>query len=273
MATYVVGDIHGCFETLKLLLHKLGFEPRRDHLWLVGDLVNRGPASLQVLRWARRLQNEMGDRLVAVLGNHDLHLLAKARGLATGRRDAGLARVLEAPDAAGLLRWLRGRPLLHRSGDKVLVHAGLLPSWEVAEAEDRARAVETRLRSEGGVEELLSSCSMDETLEAEKKSLAVLTQLRTCDPKREELCRFSGPPGEAPEGCVPWFRIPERRSKDHTILFGHWAALGLCQESGVVGLDTGCSWGGSLSALAWDEDWGSRRILRQPVHPSEAPPS
>jgi bis(5'-nucleosyl)-tetraphosphatase (symmetrical) len=144
MATYAIGDVHGCFETLRRLLRRVVYDPARDRLWFVGDLVNRGPDSLGVLRWAAA----QGDRIVAVLGNHDLHLLARAEGISAARKRDTLEEILEAPDRDDLLSWLRSRPLLHREGEILLVHAGLFPEWTPAEAERLARDVEARLRGE-----------------------------------------------------------------------------------------------------------------------------
>src|SRR5579864_2399920 len=141
MAIYAIGDVHGCYETLRSLLAGSGFSPRQDRLWLVGDLVNRGPRSLEVLRWAA----DMGDRLVVVLGNHDLYLLARAAGVAERKRRDSLDGVLAAPDCDDLVAWLRSRPLLHREGERVLVHAGLFPDWSPERAEELARETEGRL--------------------------------------------------------------------------------------------------------------------------------
>src|ERR1700720_536378 len=146
MATYAIGDVHGCFVTLRALLARCGFSPRQDRLWMVGDLVNRGPRSLEVLRWAAA----MGDRLVVVLGNHDLYLLARAAGLAKRKRRDTLDAVLEAADGDELVSWLRARPLLHREGDRVLVHAGLFPQWSAEAAERLARETEEGLRGRHG---------------------------------------------------------------------------------------------------------------------------
>jgi bis(5'-nucleosyl)-tetraphosphatase (symmetrical) len=146
MATYAIGDVHGCYETLRALLVRSGFSPGRDRLWMVGDLVNRGPRSLEVLRWAA----DMGDRLVVVLGNHDLYLLARGAGVAERKRRDTLDVVLAAADGPELLAWLRRRPLLHREGDRVLVHAGLFPEWSAERAEQLARETEERLRGGSG---------------------------------------------------------------------------------------------------------------------------
>ncbi len=260
MATYAIGDVHGCFKTLQKLLKKIGFDRRHDRLWLVGDLVNRGPRSLAVLRWAV----EQEDRLVAVLGNHDLHLLARAAGVALPKRRDGLEEVLGAPDRDDLIGWLRTRPLLHREGGFTLVHAGLFPEWTPGQAEELARMTEAALR-DGGAAGLLASIDRksderwDETLQngdrghRARVALAAFARLRTLQTDGRMCGSFSGPPKEAPDGCRPWFDIPERRSRGETVIFGHWAALGLWLHEGLAGLDTGCAWGRELTALRLED--------------------
>jgi bis(5'-nucleosyl)-tetraphosphatase (symmetrical) len=257
MATYAIGDIHGCFETLRRLLRRFRFHPSRDRLWLVGDLVNRGPDSLGVLRWAA----ELGECAVVVLGNHDLHLLARAAGVAERKRRDTLEEVLAARDRDDLLAWLRWRPLLHREGDRVLVHAGLFPTWQAGEAERLAREVEAELRG-GGAAGLLAGYSRKspERWEGElpaadraRVALAGFARLRTLDAAGRMCADFSGPPAEAPPGCRPWFAVPGRRSAGEHVIFGHWAALGLRLTDGYSALDTGCVWGQELTALRLDD--------------------
>jgi bis(5'-nucleosyl)-tetraphosphatase (symmetrical) len=258
MATYAIGDVHGCFTTLKRLLSHLGYSRRADRLWLVGDLVNRGPRSLAVLRWAAELAP---DRLVAVLGNHDLHLLARAAGVAKERRRDTLEAVLGAPDRDDLLRWLRERPLLHREDGRVLVHAGLLPEWTVGEAEGLAREIEAALQGDDSAgllgslrDELPGTWHADLGRGARRRlALAGFTRLRTLLPGGGLCTEWNGPPEQAPAGCIPWFDAPERRSRGTSLLFGHWAALGYIKKDGVVGLDTGCVWGRTLTALRLED--------------------
>jgi bis(5'-nucleosyl)-tetraphosphatase (symmetrical) len=257
MATYVIGDIQGCHTTLLRLVERLRFDPVRDRLWFVGDLVNRGPASAEVLRWVRGL----GDRAMVVLGNHDLHLLARARGLGRAKRRDTFQDVLEAPDRDVLLEWLRARPLIHREESHLLVHAGLLPAWTVAEAEELARAGEEVLRGDDATEFL--ACleerpdhRWDDSLsQADRLLVAVLamTCLRACTPGGDLDLSFSGPPRAASPGYQPWFTAPGRKSTNLTVLFGHWSTLGLFRDEGVIGLDTGCVWGGSLTALRLED--------------------
>jgi bis(5'-nucleosyl)-tetraphosphatase (symmetrical) len=260
MATYAIGDVHGCFLTLQRLLRRIEFDPGRDRLWLVGDLVNRGPRSLEVLRWARGLE----DRLTTVLGNHDLHLLARAEGLAAPKRRDSLDAVLTAPDRDELLSWLRSRPLLHREGDLVLVHAGLFPAWPVDQAENLAREVERRLQGQGrGARRLLASIGAKTAerwrehrlspFRRARAALAGFVKLRTLGPDGRMCAEFSGPPGEAPPGCLPWFAVPGRESGGALVVFGHWAAMGLRLEPGIAALDTGCAWGRQLTALRLDD--------------------
>jgi bis(5'-nucleosyl)-tetraphosphatase (symmetrical) len=254
MATYAIGDVHGCFKTLEKLLHRIRFDRRQDRLWMVGDLVNRGPRSLAVLRWAV----EQGDRLVAVLGNHDLHLLARAAGVAAPKRRDSLDDVLGASDRDDLLAWLRTRPLLHREGGFTLVHAGLFPEWTPRQAAEVARETEAVLGNGGmlaGFEQKADE-RWDESLADGHRlrvALAGFARLRTLQPDGTMCSSFSGPPKEAPKGCMPWFDVPERRSREETVIFGHWAALGLWLHDGVAGLDTGCAWGRELTALRLED--------------------
>lgn len=258
MATYAIGDVHGCFQTLQRLLRQIAYDPGRDRLWFVGDLVNRGPRSLEVLRWAA----EQGDRIVAVLGNHDLHLLALAAGLTEPKKKDTLNDVLEAKDRDDLLKWLAHRPLTHREGDALMVHAGLFPEWTPGEAERAAREVEERLRGEKAPK--LLSVTDQKAAERWKEgmagheraraALAAFTRLRTLDAEGRLCADFSGPPALAPKGCRPWYAMPDRKSAGATVIFGHWAALGLRIKDGVAALDTGCAWGRQLTALRLD-DW------------------
>jgi bis(5'-nucleosyl)-tetraphosphatase (symmetrical) len=257
MATYAIGDVHGCFDTLQSLLRRIRYDRRQDRLWLVGDLVNRGPRSLDVLRWAV----EEEDRSVAVLGNHDLHLLGLAWGVSSLKRRDALDELLAAPDRDDLLEWLRRRPLFHRENGWALVHAGLFPGWTLEKAERLAREVEERLRGDEGVD-LVAAVDKKvgerwkgglEGLERWRAALAGFTRLRTLDEEGRMCAEFSGPPREAPKGCSPWYAIPGRKSAEGLVVFGHWAALGLWRKDGVAGLDTGCAWGRELTALRLED--------------------
>jgi len=242
MATYVIGDVQGCFATLERLLARIDFDASSDRLWFVGDLVNRGPSSLEVLRRVR----ELGDRAVVVLGNHDLHLIDRVRGGRKPKRRDTLDDVLGAPDRDSLVEWLVERPLLHREGGYVLVHAGILPTWTLDEAESLARQAETALRKDRVKKKL-------------RTVVDAFTRLRTCTEDGEMCLEFTGPPREAPKGCRPWFELA-RIPKGATVLFGHWASLGLYVGRRVIGLDTGCVWGRTLTALCLEDG----EVFREP---------
>jgi bis(5'-nucleosyl)-tetraphosphatase (symmetrical) len=259
MAVYAIGDIQGCGAAFEALLKKLHFRESRDRLWLVGDLVNRGPDSLGVLRRVITL----GRSVTCVLGNHDLHLLATV----AGERDLSPAdtfgEVLAAPDAGELVDWLRHRPLMHydASTKHVLVHAGLPPAWTVTQARAQAREVEGLLRGRRWRASLRtmygnqpSSWSRKLGREDRRRyTINALTRMRYCDRRGRLDFGESGPPGSQPKGLVPWFDFPERRSRGAHIVFGHWAALGLMRRTDVTGLDSGCVWGGCLTAVRLDK--------------------
>ncbi len=260
MAVYAIGDVQGCADELQELLERLDFDAGRDRLWFVGDLVNRGPRSLEVLRLVRSL----GDAAIVVLGNHDLHLLAVARGGAAWKRgDDSLHAVMEAPDRDRLLDWLQSRPLMHHDAalGASLLHAGLPPQWTHATALACAREIEKKLHGEG-VGQLFAHMYGNEPdlwrdeLEGWDRlrfSINAFTRLRVCS--RDDgrvLLQFKGPPELAPTGAVPWFEVPWRRCRDALLVFGHWSALGYVDTGEVLGLDTGCVWGGSLTAKRID---------------------
>ncbi len=258
---WIIGDLHGCFDTFQALLEEISFDPCRDRLWLVGDLVNRGPKSLDILRWARKADRELEGRFAAVLGNHDLYLLRRHHGLVAPRSKDTFAELLQAPDVGKLLSWLRSLPLLVRHGKITMVHAGLAPKWTVDKAEKKARKIETRLRASGGVTALLGEAGgEDKSLRKMRRDLDIFTRIRTCTDEGE-LCDFSGPPEDAPTACIPWFRVQGRRHQGSAIYFGHWAALGLHQEGSVTCLDSGCAWGGRLTALRVADG----KIVQKPV--------
>ena len=266
MALYAIGDLQGCHAEFMALLERLKFDPRRDRLWLTGDLVNRGPASLAALRAVKSL----GRAVTVVLGNHDLHLLAMAFAPKTvKRREPELEAVLDAPDAAELLDWLAARPLLHRDDALgwTLIHAGLPPQWTLTQAESCAREVEKALGDD--VAAMLEEMYGDEPdrWSASLKGAArlrftvnCLTRLRFVDRKGRLVLSYKGTIADAPAGAMPWFRHPERATKDDAFVFGHWSALGYLAEPGLRCLDTGCVWGGALTALRLDEDGAPVRL-------------
>lgn len=257
MATYVLGDIQGCFHSLQTLLQKIKFDARQDRLWCVGDLVNRGAKSLEVLRWAKGLD----DRLVAVLGNHDLHLLGRYWNVQTPKAKDTLEETLTASDGGELIHWLRERPFFYREGNRLLVHAGLLPQWDLETVEAMAhQAQQTLLGKEGPL--LLKSLSGKSPLhwspdltgrERLKAFVKILTRMRVCTASGTVDFRFTGPPGEAPLYFKPWYAYAHRRPPETTVFCGHWSALGVYRSSGVTALDSGCVWGGRLSAYGLEE--------------------
>ncbi len=253
MATYAIGDIQGCYSTLRRLIDKIDFDPVRDRLWLVGDLVNRGPKSLAVLRFVKSL----GTRAVTVLGNHDLHLLVVAAGHVEPHRGDTLHAILRAPDREELLDWLRRRKLMHTAGRYAMVHAGVLPQWSIAKAMSLAHEVEAALRRADYSEFLRHMYGNKPDRWREDLTgydrlrviINVLTRLRLCTADGRMEFTHKGAPTAPPRGFQPWFDAPRRRNRATTIIFGHWAALGLYLESGVAGLDTGCVWGRTLTAF------------------------
>lgn len=257
MAVYAVGDIQGCYAELQQLLEQIRFDPVQDRLWLVGDLVNRGPDSLQVLR----LVKSLGSSAITVLGNHDLHLLAVSEGTAELHRTDTLDEVLNAPDREELLTWLRQQRLLHAEGDYVLVHAGLLPQWSVKQASGFAREVENALRGDDYATFLArmygnAPHTWDDDLDGYKRLRVitnVFTRIRICTPQGEMEFRFKGEVEKIPEGYVPWFEAPGRKSRKATVIFGHWSALGLRLAPNVIALDTGCLWGGPMTAIRLED--------------------
>lgn len=263
MATYAIGDIQGCFGTLERLLDRIEFDPATDRVLLVGDLVNRGPQSVQVLRWAMR--NDKAVR--AVLGNHDLHLIARALGVGHKRKRDTLDEVLQARDRADLIDWLRTRPFAHRENGHLVVHAGILPAWTADDAERLAGEAEEMLQSKDAPR-LLESLGAPPKKWSEKLSglervvnvVQALTRMRTCRRDGVPNLEFSGPPDEAPPGCRPWFDVPDRKEKGVTVVFGHWAALGLHVGRNAIGLDTGAVWGNKLTAMRLKD----RAIFQEP---------
>ena len=257
MATYAIGDVQGCFDELQALLAAFRFDPARDRLWFVGDLVNRGPASLATLRFVR----DLGDRAVVVLGNHDLHLLALALGHVKSRKDDTLDEVLAATDASELLDWLRRRPMIHAEGDTTLVHAGLLPQWDVAQARSLAKEVETELRGPGHGKFLAKLYGSrperwkDGLTGADRLRVIVnaMTRLRFCTPQGVMEFETKGETTQAPAGYLPWFDVPGRKSAGSTVVCGHWSALGLRIAPKLLALDSGCVWGGQLSAIRLED--------------------
>jgi bis(5'-nucleosyl)-tetraphosphatase (symmetrical) len=258
MALYAVGDVQGCYDALRQLLDRIAFDPARDRLWFTGDLVNRGAQSLETLRFVRSL----GAAAVTVLGNHDLHLLAVASGKARARRRDTLDEVLRAPDRGELLTWLRERPLLHhdRRDGAALVHAGLLPGWSIERAAALARETEAMLRGPDAEEFFghmygdLPDRWTDQLRGVDRARLIVnaFTRLRYCDLDGALDLHHKGAPGSQPPDLVPWYAVPGRHNRDQRIVFGHWSTLGVYTGENVIGIDSGCLWGGHLTAVRLD---------------------
>ena len=253
MTTYAIGDVQGCYSALRRLLDKLNFDAQRDRLWFVGDLVNRGPQSLAVLRFVKSL----GARAVTVLGNHDLHLLVVAAGHAKQHGGDTLNAILRAPDREELLDWVRRQKFMHAAGRYAMVHAGLLPQWSIAKSLALAREVEAALRSDDHGEFLRHMYGnqpdrwRDNLTGFDRLRIITnaFTRLRICTAKGKMEFAHKGAPADLPRGYRPWFDAPRRRNRATTIIFGHWAALGLYMDANVVGLDTGCVWGRDLTAF------------------------
>lgn len=258
MAVYAIGDIQGCFDELQALLEIIHFSPQHDHLWFAGDLVNRGPKSLETLRFIKGL----GNRAISVLGNHDLHLIAAAHGHPIASDDHTLDAILNAPDRDELIDWLRQQPLLHHDAalGYTMVHAGLPPQWDLKLARQCAQEVETMLRSDRVVDFIEHMYGnkprrwSDELSGWKRMRFTVncLTRLRFCDDEGCLKLKYKGPPGSQPAEFHPWFELPERKSSDLNIVFGHWSTLGKRDDPGVFPLDTACLWGGELTALRLD---------------------
>ena len=264
MATWAVGDVQGCAASLAALLDAISFDPAADVLWFVGDLVNRGPDSAGVLRLVRGL----GARAVAVLGNHDLHLLARAAGVTRPSRRDTVEDVLDAPDRDELLTWLAARPLLHEGEGHVLVHAGLLPAWALDDAREAARAAERVLAgpSRAHFLEAYRRGHAKGSLAGVVRGARALTTIRFVDRAGRPVEGASGPPDDARPGETPWFRARRPAPHEPPVVFGHWAALGLLSEPGLLALDTGCVWGGTLTAARLED----RRIVSVPHRDSRA---
>jgi bis(5'-nucleosyl)-tetraphosphatase (symmetrical) len=258
MALYAVGDLQGCMAPLERLLERIGFDASRDRLWFVGDLVNRGPDSAACLRFVRSL----GACAITVLGNHDLHLLGIASGVVKEKQRDTLDAILKARDRGELLDWLRHRPLLHVEGSFALVHAGLLPEWSIEKARRLAAEVEDALRGPDYVA-LLEHMYGDEPsrwsdalrgIDRLRVVINAMTRLRVCDASGAMKLSFKGEPDEvADPRWIPWFDASARRSRDHTIVCGHWSALGLRMREDLLALDSGCVWGRALSAVRLDD--------------------
>ena len=259
MSLIAIGDLQGCAGSLERLLARL---PPGEPLVFVGDLVNRGPDSLGTLRRVRGL----GERAVAILGNHDLHLLAVAAGIRPLHNDDTMQDILDAPDSAELLDWVRSRPMAHFAEGALFVHAGVLPQWDVAQTLALAGEVEARLRAPD-YRDFLATMYGNRPLAWQPQLqgadrlrciLNALTRMRFLSHEGAMDLKLKGSIASAPAGWTPWFDHPQRATRGTTVVFGHWSTLGLMMREDVIGIDTGCVWGGRLTALRWP----SREIVQ-----------
>lgn len=268
MSTYIIGDVHGCYDELMRLLRHIHFDRRQDRLIFVGDLINRGPKSLEVLRWVRSL----GSTAQLVLGNHDISFLAYAVGAYHGK-GSDFPQMLKAQDAPELLQWLRQQPLLiqDESLNAVIVHAGLPPRWSLGKAIKQAKKAEKKLRGEDYVQFLQQAYQKKQDSWSDELGkygkfryrINALTRIRYCDESGEPDYSEKCPVGKQRIGLQPWFKSRMQRQDDGGVrlIFGHWAALGYYEDYGVVCLDSGCVWGGELSAIKLQQTSVSRYFV------------
>lgn len=273
MATYAIGDIQGCYDALSRLLDACAFDRAKDKLWLVGDLVNRGPKSLKTLR----LIKSLGKSAITVLGNHDLYLLMVAEGGAKFRgKDDTIQGILDAKDRDELLDWLRHQPLCHTEGNFCMVHAGLLPQWTATQARELSREVEAALQGGDYREFILNLWGSepagwsDDLAGWQRLRVIVnaMTRMRFCTPEGIMEFKAKGELVNAPAGHLPWFDVPNRQSVASVLVTGHWSALGLQITPNRLSLDTGCLWGGHLTALRLED----RRVFQVDCSSGEALP-
>ncbi len=256
MSIYAIGDIQGCYDQLQRLLELINFEPSKDRLWFAGDLVNRGPNSLEVLRFIKGL----GKRAVTVLGNHDLHLLAISYGMTKyNHKSNGLDQILKATDRDELLHWLQNRPLMyqHKKRDFNLIHAGLAPQWDIPTALKLAGEVEQAIRGKDAKHFFQHMYGNQperwnpflQRMERLRFITNCFTRLRYCDARGGLALKESAAPGSQNSAYTPWFEMPNRASQHDQIIFGHWSTLGYHNSNNVWAIDSGCLWGGQLTAL------------------------
>ncbi len=273
MGLYLIGDVQGCDSALGQLFNEINFSPSRDTLYLLGDLVNRGPASLAVLR---RMQ-ALGDAAQCILGNHDLHALAVACGARPAGRGDTLGPLLAAPDAAPLLDWLRHRPLGLQAHGILMVHAGVLPQWDATQTIAACALITKELQQNDYKNFLLQMYGNQpaqwhdglQGMDRLRIIVNALTRIRFCSADGAMEFATKEGAGAAPAGVMPWFEVPGRKTADVTVAFGHWSTLGLINRPHLIALDTGCVWGGCLSALRFD---GGRREVLQVACAQSAQP-
>ena len=271
MTTYAIGDIQGCYHAFQALLQRIQFDAKSDQLWLVGDLVNRGSGSLEVLRWCYAHQ----DSLRVVLGNHDLHALVVAEGIVAPHKGDTLDALLAAEDRDILLNWLRRQRLMYQEDNYLMVHAGLLPQWTAEQALDYGAEVERALQSDDYLYFLrhmygnLPDQWDDELTGIDRLRVITnaTTRLRICSAHGQMEFKFKGELQDVPAGFMPWFDVPGRATQDTQVIFGHWSALGLQQRDNIYALDTGCLWGGKLTAM----NVHTKAIVQVDSHPLDKP--
>lgn len=271
MSIYAIGDVQGCFDELLHLLDFIAFDEHSDQLWFVGDLVNRGKNSLETLRFVKNL----GSAAVTVLGNHDIHLLVSASFPERAKKKDTLHAILNAPDCDELLDWLRQQPLFHYAHDFGLLHAGLPPQWDLAQTQKMARLAETALRG-ADYKQLLAQLydnqpnvwSEDLTgIEQLRFIINCFTRMRFCDKEGRLDFENSGELGSQPAHLMPWFMLPERKTAQTKLIFGHWSALGFYAEKNCYAIDTGCVWGRELTALRLNADTIKRFSVSSTIPP------
>jgi bis(5'-nucleosyl)-tetraphosphatase (symmetrical) len=257
MATYVIGDVQGCYQPLQDLLEIIQFSPNTDTLWFCGDLINRGPDSLACLRFIKNL----GSRALTVLGNHDLTLLVIAHGFLRPKAQDTFEPILKAKDKLDLINWLTTQPLLHHAPEHgvTLVHAGIYPLWTLSEAKIYAHEAELALQDKTKNKELFKNLFGNHPncwstglpyLDRLRFIINSFTRMRVLTPDGKMNFSFKGPANKTPNGCFPWYKLSPLAAKETKIIFGHWAALnGLCDSNDVLAIDTGCVWGNQLTAV------------------------
>ena len=271
MATYTIGDIQGCYHAFQALLARIQFDPKIDQLWLVGDLINRGSSSLEVLRWCYAHQ----DCLKVVLGNHDLHALVVANGVTKPHKSDTLDALFAARDRDILLDWLRHQRLAYQEDNFLMVHAGLLPQWTAEQTMQYAAEVETALQADNYLDFLMHMYGnlpnrWSESLTGFDRLRTLtnaMTRLRVCTAQGEMEFKFKGELKDVPSGYMPWFDVPTRATQEVQVIFGHWSALGLQQRKNVYALDTGCLWGGQLTAM----NVHTKAVVQVASHPLDQP--
>jgi bis(5'-nucleosyl)-tetraphosphatase (symmetrical) len=255
MATYAIGDIQGCFDPFQALLKKLSFNPEKDQLWLAGDIINRGPQSLETLRFIMSL----GDSAKVVLGNHECHALAVYNGHKRAHKTDTYHQILDAPDADELFDWIRTRPFFYEDTelDFCMLHAGVPPQWSIEDTRNRAKELEAVLQSTDYNQFLATMYGNDPTFWNDSLSgndrlrfiINSFTRTRYCDRDGKMDFKEKQAPGSQSSHLIPWFNVPNRKTVSSKILFGHWSTLGIHHENNAFCLDSGCLWGGQLTAM------------------------